>query len=136
MKTKCQPGYTISVDGVCIKNTRSRTPIRRSFRKGLVQSRTRDEQCCINRCDIINLNGQLVVEGYTHKFICDQCGCDGDNESSFEAWFSSCTTYSWGNQYPCGNYSAGNYYCQPGTYAKYECPEYPGEDMLAPPKPT
>ena len=142
MRRKCQNGYTMNSEGACVRSNRRNKPVKRhrSDKKyPVLENPFRDPMnCCIRKCDVRTSGGQLVQEGYIHRLECSEsqgdCSCDNQTQSGFEGWLTSCSMYSWGDNYPCGSWATGNYYCEQGSYTHYECPNYPIPDVESPPK--
>ena len=129
------------IRGVCQEFSHPKTLKPRNLRGGsrpAINSRDLREEpeCCINKCNVRDAGGHLVQANYIHKFECfdwqGNCHCDGSSQSSFEGWLSACSQNGWGNNYNCGDWAAGIYYCEQGTYAKYPCPEYQRHGQIGP----
>ena len=59
-------------------------------------------------------------------------GCSNWNSSLFEAWISSCTASSWGNNYQCGDWAPGLY--QGSGFSCHSCNDYiPSHQTQCPP---
>ena len=89
-RRECPSGMVMSSNGICQPILRRNTRDETCQAKGDIWTLTQDTGMNLNHC---------------FNFSCQEL-----TRSQVEAWVSSCSCASWGDNYPCGNLACGSYY--------------------------